>query len=195
MSILWGLGSVPCLAADFANTKEHRLAYEAQQKLEQEDYQACIQLLKPHLNKRERPAASLFVLYAQALKEMGQEMEAVHIYARAAELYPQDGLIQRNYAVSNLQAGRLAQAARLFERAFEQDGSKELLHQAGAAWFEAKEYEHAARIMQHLVGKTKKPKEAWVELLVYSLVQAHKWTEAENRLQSLLNHRPNSSKL
>lgn len=191
-------GTGPGFGAEFRNSAEHRLAYKAQQKLEQEEHQACVELLQPYLNRHEKPAATLFVLCAKAQSELDQTGDALDTYSRAAKLYPENSLILQNYAVTSYQAGRLHQAARLFERASgqgESDESEELLYQAAAVWFEVKEYSRAGQVMQGLLGKTKNPKTEWVELLVYSLVHAKKWDQAEDRLQHVISQRPDNFKL
>ncbi|MGM0760976.1 MAG: tetratricopeptide repeat protein [Thermodesulfobacteriota bacterium] len=196
--LMWGVWVNPLLADEFQNQREHRLAYKAQQELEQEDYQSCVELLQPYLAQHEQPAVTLFVLCAQAQSELGQEGAALGTYSQAAELYPENALILQNYAVTSYQVGRLQQAARLFERASaqgESDESEELLYQAAAVWFEAKEYSRAGQVMQSLLDRTKKPKTEWVELLVYSLVHERKWNQAESRLQHVVSQRPTDWKL
>ena len=83
---LCGLGAVHGLGAEFESSKEHRLAYDAHQKLEKDEYQECIRILTPYISDHERPAATLFVLYAQARGELGQIKKALDIYSRAAEI-------------------------------------------------------------------------------------------------------------
>ncbi|MFO7802477.1 MAG: tetratricopeptide repeat protein [Desulfovermiculus sp.] len=182
-------------AAEFANQKEHRLAYKVQQKMDEGAYQECRQLLKPYFAAHDRPSPTLFVLLGQVQTELEQDQEALKTYERAAKLYPDNVLILRNYAATCLQSGRLTQAARLLERAHAHNGSSELLYQAGGAWFEAEEYSRAAQATQRLLQGTQKPKTEWVELLVYSLVRLQKWDRAEARLQDLIDRRPNTCKL
>ncbi len=182
-------------AAEFANQKEHRLAYKVQQKMEEGAYQECRELLRPYFAAHDRPSPTLFVLLGQVQTELEQDQEALKTYKRAAKLYPDNVLILRNYAARCLQSGRLTQAARLLERAHAHNGSRELLYQAGGAWFEAKEYSRAAQATQRLLQETQKPKTEWVELLVYSLVRLQKWERAEVRLQVLIDRRPNTCKL
>ena len=190
---LCSLWAVHGLGADFQTLKEHRLAYDAHQKLEKEEYQECIQILTPYIFEHERPASSLFVLYAQAQSGLGQIKAALDIYSRAAGLYPENVIILRNYAVTSRRAGLLSQAARLFERASAQGGPQELLYQAGAAWYEAKEYARAGQVMLSLLSATKKTKREWVKLLVYSLLQDGKWKQAADHVQRLIRRRPNDS--
>jgi len=194
--LLMGVSQANSLwAAEFANQQEHRLAYKAQQKMEEGAYQECRELIKPYIAAHDRPSAILFVQLAQVQTELAQDQEALKTYERAAKLYPDNVLILRNYAATCLQSGRLTQAARLLERAHAHNGSSELLYQAGGAWFEAEEYSRAAQAMQRLLQKTQKPKTEWVELLVYSLVRLQEWERAEARLQVLIDRRPNTSKL
>jgi tetratricopeptide (TPR) repeat protein len=191
-------GAGPGFGAEFSNSAEHRLAYKAQQKLEKQEYAECLRLVEPYLVRHEQPAATLFVFCAQAQSELGRTKAALDTYSRGAKLYPENSLILQNYAVTSYQIGRLQQAARLFERASAQgepDESEELMYQAAAIWFESQEYSRAGQVMQSLVGKTKNPKTEWVELLVYSLVQAKKWDQAEDRLQQVLSQRPANWKL
>lgn len=190
-----GLDAAPAYAAEFDSPREHRLAYRAHKELENEDYEACLDVLSSYISENESPAATLFVLQAQAHSGLGQESKALATYARAAKLYPENELILRNYAVTSQQAGRMTQAARLFERAQAQGGDAELLYQAGAAWFQTKHYSRAAKVIQQLIARRAEPKMEWVELLVYSLIQDRQWRQAENQLRNLLHDRPGNADL
>jgi len=183
------------LGAEFANQREHRLAYEAQQKMDHKAYRACRDLLQPYLADHEHPAPTLFLLLARAQTELGQKRAALATYSRAAAIYPNNALILRNYAVISQEMGRLSQAARLFEQSYAHGGSAELLYFAGAAWFEAQAYSRAARAVSRLINKTNKVKTNWVELLVYSLVRNKQWKQAEPRVQTLLARRTDDSDL
>jgi tetratricopeptide (TPR) repeat protein len=189
------LAVAPGLTSGFANHREHRLAYEAQQKLDHKEYRACRDLLQPYLDDHDHPAVTLFLLQAQAHTGLGQKQAALSTYARAATIYPSNALILRNYAVISQEMGRFSQAARLFEQSYAHGGSEELLYLAGAAWFEVQAYSRAARAVSRLINKTNKAKTNWVELLVYSLVRDKQWKQAERRVQSLIDRRTGDPEL
>ncbi len=175
-----------------------RALYSAQQAMtEDKDYAGAARIVEDYLAAHpRRPHHLAYHLLGLARHQEGDYNRAEAAYRRALELKPDFRPSLLNLAAAVHQLGRPGEAARLWERAYRlkgRDGEEpeaRILYYAGAAYYEAKEYGRAARVLSTLVSGAKNPPRAWLELLVNTLIELKAYDRAETVLTELVDRFP-----
>lgn len=195
---LWGLLAAPETHAATSGVKHlperaRQVVYEAQKALDKKQYEKARKLLQEYLEKKpDQIHASFYTLLGNAWYLDGHSQKAYEAYQKGYDMDSRSLSLCMNLAKTSYELKKYHEAGTLFEQAYtlaeKPDG--ELLYQAGAAYFQAKDYAGAKRVLERLFDSRVKMQKAWLELLIHTAVELKEWEEAEQPLLAFLEQNP-----
>ncbi|MEF8942558.1 MAG: tetratricopeptide repeat protein [Desulfohalobiaceae bacterium] len=190
---LW-LQPAPILAqSEDMPRQEQKALHRAQKLLSKDSADECLAELRRFRKKHGEPESALFHLVrGNALYSQKEYQKAEKAYSRGLDKAPDHPALLRNLASVCLRTGDPHRAGRLYRRAHEasEEPDPELLYHAGAAFYRAKAHERAFRALSRLFDQAGEIEPRWAELLVYTCLEAERWTRAERALDRLLEENP-----
>ena len=173
--------------------QEQKALHRAQKHLSEDSSGECLSELRRFRKKHGEPESALFHLVrGNALYSQKENQKAERAYSRGLNKAPDHPALLRNLASVCLRNGDALKAGRFFRRAYEaeDDPEPEMLYHAGAAFYRAEAHERALRALSRLFDRAGKIEPRWAELLVYTCLEAEKWSRAEKALDRLLQENP-----
>lgn len=173
--------------------KERQVLHRAQKHLNHNSTGNCLSVLNEYREKHGEPQSALFYLVLGNAHYSAREFtKARKAYSKGREKAPEHPTLLRNLASVCLRAGEPLCAGRHYRRAFEATDEPEpdLIYQAGAAFYRAEAHDRALRALNQLFAQAGEIEPEWAELLVYTCLEAEKWSRAERALDRLLEKNP-----
>ncbi len=150
-------------------------------------------ILSQYLQRtKETVPAEVFIMQGSARNDSGDKAGALKSFLNGLKRYPGNKPLCHNSAVLLYEQQKYAQAARLFEKAYNLTNPRDLhmLYHAGAAFYEGGKYAESARVMSRLLATTQVTRKEWIKLAVHSYLQAGQKKKALNYLNTLLEKFP-----
>lgn len=175
-------------------TKEEQKAlYEAQEAIKGKAFQKASRLLTEHLRKYpDKPNPLVFYALGNAWY-LGKNLnKAFKAYEQGFTRYPSSYLLCTNLGAVSYELEKYHKAGELFEKAYKLSKSpqKEMLYQAGTAYYQAKAFQKAKSVLRRLHRASGSSKKSWIQLLIHVCLELKDWKEAENTLLNFLNRNP-----
>ncbi len=190
---LWLLPATASAQSRDMSRQEQKALHRAQKHLSEDSPDECLSELRRFREKHGEPRSPLFHLVrGNALYSQKEYKKAEKAYSRGLDKAPDHPALLRNLASVCLRNGDALKAGRFFRRAYEaeEDPEPELLYQAGAAFYRAEAHDRALRALSQLFDRAEEIEPQWAELLVYTCLEAERWTRAEKTLDRLLEENP-----
>ncbi len=178
---------------DSLTKEEQKALYEAQEAIKEKAFQKAGRLLTEHLRKYpDKPNPLVFYALGNAWYLGGNLNKAYEIYEQGHTLYPSSSLLCTNLAAVSYELEKYHKAGELFEKAYKLSKSpqKEMLYQAGTAYYKANAFQKAKSVLRLLNSGSGAMKKSWIQILIHVCLELKEWKEAENTLLKFLNQNP-----
>ena len=173
--------------------EEQKALYEAQEATKGKAFQKAARLLTEHLRKYpDKPDPLVFYALGNAWYLSGNLKNAYNAYEQGFRQYPSSSLLCTNFATVSYKLEKYSKAGELFEKAYKLSRSpqKEMLYQAGTAYYQAKAFKKAKSVLRRLNSGREVMKKSWIQLLIHVCLELKDWREAEKMLLKFLNRNP-----
>lgn len=193
--IACGLGAGGALASEVPKLsfQENKILYQAQKALEVGDPRQAITMIRQYQVHQSGPVPyPFFSLLGSCHYQLKQYREAAKAFGTALNQQPDDGDLSVKLATCLYQASDYIPAGRQFAAAYGRVSAQkpDLLYQSAVAFYQGKDYQHAAQSLEKLIKTTATSENAWMELLLSCRLELQKWSEAESLLNQLLSRQP-----
>ncbi len=191
------LGVQDGLAKDEPSYAEQVALSKAQEKLEQNNPNKCLEILNNYKEgSTEISSYSFYLLLGNAYYRLDKMDRAKSAYAKGLEINPENENLVLNYALVCFSQQEYLEAGKFFDKAYrvKKDPEFELLYRAGVAFYHAKQYEKSKEVLQRLVSEADDLQIEWIELLTFSYLALKEWENAKDTLEKLLNQTPDKPK-
>lgn len=150
-------------------------------------------LLSEYINKNPGSKNSLIWYALGNALYMSQNLEkALSAYEKGFKIDPGSYNLCINIAKTSYDLKQFFKAGEFFEKSFNLTNSKnrELLFQAGTAYYQGKNLEKAGAALKKAVSDQKQSKTEWLRLYIHICLELKEWKEAEITLEKFLNKNP-----
>ena len=197
-SILAWYAPMPVFSAQDPLTRNlsptvHRIVYQAQEALQAEKYGKAAEILREFdLKHPDKPDALVCYLLGNAYYMNNKKEAAYRSYRRGIEATTDSAMLWINLAAVAYELNHTSEAATYFRKAFDLSDPPDydLLYQAGAAHYQAREYAKAKVALSELVRPQAKVEKPWLQLLIHTYLELGELKEAEEFLTLFLERNP-----
>jgi len=189
--------SVTCSFAEEAvknlTREEQSVLYQAQEALNKKAYNKAQSLLDAYIKKNPETKNSLaWYALGNALYMSGNIEKAFNAYEKGFKFNPKSFNLCINLAKTACDLDRFSKAGQLLEKAYTLSTKKdrELLLQAGTAFYKANDFPKARDVLKKAVSGQKQINTDWLRLYIHVCLELKEWKDAENTLEIFLKKHP-----
>ena len=164
--------------------------FNAQKEIKNKDYAQAKKILLSYIGKKKNGVHPLvYYSLGNVYYLSGDYKKASQAYLKGYERNPLSFLICVNLARTYYELKEYRKAGDLFVKAHTvaEKPDDELLYEAGAAYFQGKEYLQARSALEKLVERQANVKKTWLKLFIYTCLELKDWQKAEHYIRFLLN--------